>query len=147
MNHSQNKQLVRAGHEFAAAMSTDMPIIEIAKIVTRLASALDVQTVRANVLDAERKAATDAEIEWETAMRQATGADSVDDVVSVIQKLKSDLAEMAAENLTLKEATKNGAVEKHQQISNGICIGFKSVIVKREIDTPATDAWFRGRHL
>lgn len=48
---------------------------------------------------------------------------------------------LAAENLALKEALKNGVVEKHQQTSYGISIGVKSVIVQREIETPATDAW------
>ncbi|BBV67823.1 hypothetical protein STW0522KLE44_42110 [Klebsiella sp. STW0522-44] len=39
-----NRELIRAGHELAAAMSNDTPIIEIAKLVTKLATALDVQT-------------------------------------------------------------------------------------------------------
>ncbi|CAH3446655.1 MULTISPECIES: nucleoside triphosphate pyrophosphohydrolase family protein [Enterobacteriaceae] len=44
------KELVRAGHEFAAAMGADTPLIEIAKLVSRLATALDVQLARANTL-------------------------------------------------------------------------------------------------
>lgn len=44
------KELVRAGHELAAAMGADTPIIEIAKLVSRLATALDVQLARANAL-------------------------------------------------------------------------------------------------
>ncbi len=44
------KELVRAGHEFAAAMGADIPLIEIAKLVSRLATALDVQLSRANTL-------------------------------------------------------------------------------------------------
>ncbi|WP_190320378.1 hypothetical protein [Enterobacter asburiae] len=38
------KQLVRAGHELAASMSSDMPISEIAKLVRRLATGLDVMS-------------------------------------------------------------------------------------------------------
>jgi hypothetical protein len=34
-----NKHVARVGHEFAAAMTADTPIIEIAKMVSRLASA------------------------------------------------------------------------------------------------------------
>ncbi|AYY04888.1 hypothetical protein EGY04_07520 [Enterobacter roggenkampii] len=45
------KELVRAGHELAAAMGADTPLIEIAKLVSRLATALDVQLTRANALD------------------------------------------------------------------------------------------------
>lgn len=48
-----NKHLVRFGHEFAAAMSDDAPIITIAKMVTELASALDVQTERSEALAVE----------------------------------------------------------------------------------------------
>lgn len=48
-----NKHMVRVGHEFAAAMSDDTPIITIAKMVTELASALDVQSARSDALAAE----------------------------------------------------------------------------------------------
>ncbi|EPJ7088547.1 hypothetical protein NK529_002955 [Citrobacter amalonaticus] len=48
-----NKELVNAGHELAKAIGADTPIIEIAKMVTRLATALDVQQARANALVAE----------------------------------------------------------------------------------------------
>lgn len=48
-----NKHLVRVGHEFAAAMSDDTPIITIAKMVTELASALDVQSARSDALAGE----------------------------------------------------------------------------------------------
>ncbi len=51
-----NKHLVRIGHKFAAAMSDDTPIITIAKMVTKLASALDVQTARSDALAAENAA-------------------------------------------------------------------------------------------
>ena len=50
-----NKELVNAGHELAKAIGADTPIIEIAKMVTRLATALDVQQARANALAAELK--------------------------------------------------------------------------------------------
>ena len=36
-----NKELVAVGHQFAKAMSSDMPIIDMAKIVYRLAERLD----------------------------------------------------------------------------------------------------------
>ena len=44
------RELVRAGHELAAAMDADTPLIEIAKLVSRLATELDVQLARANAL-------------------------------------------------------------------------------------------------
>lgn len=39
-----NTNIARVGHEFAAAMTANTPIIEIAKMVSRLAGALDEQT-------------------------------------------------------------------------------------------------------
>lgn len=136
MKDMTNEQLIRATYVTAKYESA-----QTAQLLTELAGRLDGALIAARTACAERATAMKAEIEWETAMRQATGTDSVDDVVSVIEQLKSDLTAMASENLTLKESIKNGVVEKHQQTSNGICIGFKSVIVKREIDTPTTDAW------
>jgi len=64
-----NKHLVRVGHEFAAAMSDDTPIITIAKMVTELASALDVQSARSDALAAENaylmpKAASELSNAW-----------------------------------------------------------------------------------
>lgn len=41
-NQQSNKELVKAGHAFAAAMDMDTPIIKIAKLVTELADRLDV---------------------------------------------------------------------------------------------------------
>lgn len=45
-----NKELINAGHALAKAISNDTPLIEIAKMVSNLATQLDVQTARANVL-------------------------------------------------------------------------------------------------
>lgn len=50
---TNNKHLVRAGHEFAAAMTSDTPIITIAKMMTELAMALDVQSARSEALAAK----------------------------------------------------------------------------------------------
>ena len=47
------KELIKAGHELAKAISNDTPLIEIAKMVSNLATQLDVQTARANVLAKE----------------------------------------------------------------------------------------------
>ncbi|WP_336654272.1 hypothetical protein [Leclercia adecarboxylata] len=40
-----NKELVAVGHQFAKTMSSDMPIIDMAKIVSRLAELLDCTTL------------------------------------------------------------------------------------------------------
>lgn len=106
MNETMNnKELVAAGHEFARHMGRDTPIIDIAKMVTRLAAQLDVTTAALRQANArfesqslELKASVAAEIEWEKAMMQSIGADGIADVVSAIEKLKTDAADLAAEN-------------------------------------------------
>lgn len=51
-----NKELVNAGHELAKAISNDTPLIEIAKMVSNLATQLDVQIARSSALAAELSA-------------------------------------------------------------------------------------------
>ncbi|WP_333894930.1 hypothetical protein [Atlantibacter hermannii] len=49
-----NKELVAVGHQFAKAMSSDTPIMDIAKIVSRLAERLDCTTAALNATQAQR---------------------------------------------------------------------------------------------
>lgn len=148
MNETMNnKELVASGHEFARHMSSDTPIIDIAKMVTRLASQLDVTTAALRHAYAqfdsqslELKAAVAAEIDWEKAMMQAVGSDGIGDVVSAIEKLKTDGAALANENAALINAAKNGIVEVHDLIIDGgrTNLGTRNVIVSLNVETPAT---------
>ncbi|EPK3136953.1 MULTISPECIES: hypothetical protein [Enterobacter cloacae complex] len=52
-----NKELIKAGHALAKAISNDTPLIEIAKIVSNLATQLDVQLARSNQLSIALEAA------------------------------------------------------------------------------------------
>lgn len=79
-----------------------------AALLREMAARLDVTTTalrQANAqLDSqslELKAAVAAEIEWEKAMMRAVGEDGIADVVSAIEKLKTDGAALAAENAYL----------------------------------------------
>ncbi|MDU1060897.1 MAG: hypothetical protein E7A34_00605 [Leclercia adecarboxylata] len=51
-----NKELVAVGHQFANAMSADTPIIDMAKIVTRLAERLDSTTAALREMTKQRDA-------------------------------------------------------------------------------------------
>ena len=51
-----NKELVAVGHQFAKAMSTDTPIIDMAKIVSRLAERLDCTTAALRETQKQRDA-------------------------------------------------------------------------------------------
>ena len=57
MNDSlNNKELVAVGHQFAKAMSSDTPIIDMAKIVSRLAERLDCTTAALREMTMQRDA-------------------------------------------------------------------------------------------
>ena len=57
MNDSlNNKELVAGGHQFAKAMSSDTPIIDMAKIVSRLAERLDCTTAALREMTKQRDA-------------------------------------------------------------------------------------------
>ncbi|WP_285131511.1 hypothetical protein [Leclercia adecarboxylata] len=51
-----NKELVAVGHQFAKAMSSDTPIIDLAKIVSRLAERLDCTTAAMREMTKQRDA-------------------------------------------------------------------------------------------
>lgn len=72
-----NKELINAGHALAKAISNDTPLIEIAKMVSNLATQLDVQLARSNALAAENAGLKSA-AEFSTApdmwVEQADGA-------------------------------------------------------------------------
>ena len=53
-----NKELVAAGHQFARLMSSDMPLIDIAKMITRLAERLDCTTAALRETAKQRDALT-----------------------------------------------------------------------------------------
>ena len=113
----KTKHLVRAGHEFAAAMSDDTPIITIAKMVTELASALDVQSARSDALAAALKAS------------EANDADARCHVA----ELEAKCAALAGENAALigfdaDEFSYNGPYQPDDA-------------VLEKLKTPATDAW------
>ncbi len=57
MNNSlNNKELVAAGHEFAKSLSSDTAIIDIAKMVARLATQLDCTTAALREMTKQRDA-------------------------------------------------------------------------------------------
>lgn len=94
MNDMTHEQLIRATYVVAKYKDP-----ETAKLLNELAERLDCALVAARTACLERDAAVRAEIEWETAMRQAVGEDGVDDVVVVIESLKSAASERIKEEL------------------------------------------------
>ena len=103
MKDMTHEQLIRA--TYVVAKFKDQ---ETAKLLTELAGRLDCALVAARAACLERDSSVRAEIEWEKAMMQATGADSVDDVVLVIESLKSAAGEQRAQAwIDAKDFTKS----------------------------------------
>ncbi|WP_394515001.1 hypothetical protein [Pantoea sp. SGAir0215] len=50
LSNKSNKELVEAGHQFAKALDAEMPLIEIAKLVSALSTRLDCAIVRGDEL-------------------------------------------------------------------------------------------------
>lgn len=54
--HSENNELAKAGHELAKCLDSNTPLTEIAKLITRLATALDVTTLAVREATKQRDA-------------------------------------------------------------------------------------------
>ncbi|WP_313707924.1 hypothetical protein [Atlantibacter hermannii] len=162
----KTKHLVRVGHEFAAAMSDDTPIITIAKMVTELASALDVQSTRSDALAAELArysmpaGEADQRMAESRAVRQALGfgqdaddvapVDLVERINALAEALKSSEANDADARCHVAELEAKCAALAAE---NAALIGFDADefsyngpyqpddAVLEKLKTPATDAW------
>ncbi|MDE1188234.1 MAG: hypothetical protein PW844_17355 [Pantoea sp.] len=59
-NQKTNRELVQAGHALANALSTDSPLMEVAKLVSDISTRLDVAVVRGDELQQK----LDAQVIW-----------------------------------------------------------------------------------
>ena len=122
-----NKHLVRVGHEFAAAMSDDTPIITIAKMVTELASALDVQSARSDALEAALKAS------------EANDADARCHVAELEEKC----AALAAENVVIIDLARTfaGRADEYKSSMFGYSVSESVDELNHAGSKELTDAW------
>ncbi|HAS1125204.1 TPA: hypothetical protein I3786_003659 [Enterobacter cloacae] len=121
-----NKELINAGHALAKAISNDTPLIEIAKMVSNLATHLDVQLARSNALAAENaglKDAIDATIGWQ----QSTDPENVESVRMLVDVKTPDtdafLAEVRASGESLGDkwnGTTKGAERFAENLRKGV---------------------------
>ncbi|MDU4154982.1 MAG: hypothetical protein E7H83_26000 [Enterobacteriaceae bacterium] len=94
-----NKHVARVGHEFAAAMTADTPIIEIAKMVSHLATALDEQTALVGKLTAENSARGDI-IERLIGQYSAAGFHAMQNSLNPGQSLLFDALQVMKQDVT-----------------------------------------------
>lgn len=148
MKDMTHEQLIRATYVVAKYENP-----KTAQLLTELAGRLDCALVAARTACLERDSAVRAEVEWETAMRQAVGEDGVDDVVLAIEKLKAGLdvqsarsdalavklTDVCAENAALKKFIR----EKCFVVPDGAsCFAEADECAEKKMpETPATDVW------
>lgn len=145
----KGKELVAAGHAFAKAIGMDTPLIEIAKMVSELATRLDCALVRGD-------ACMQAEMVWEKAMMAAIGEDGVGCVVRAIAELKAERDALAAEVESIREQSEDvysaGYNHGHLNTVDGIAYapGVKdefyhnALQVMLEAENPATNAYLNS---
>ncbi|HDN2547267.1 hypothetical protein [Enterobacter asburiae] len=160
-----NKEMIAVGHEFARTLSSDTPIIEIAKMITLLAGSLDCVTLALREMTKQRDSADQAERVWERTMMDACGEDGPKSVAdkfaaleqklavsqrefraadATIENLQMQVEKLAAENAGLKEL-----IEQHAN-SVAVCPNCSHeepsetddiVALYRSMETPATGAF------
>lgn len=99
-----NKELVAVGHQFAKAMSSETPIMDIAKIVSRLAERLDCTTAALREMTKKRDADHADVLAWEKTMFKACGEDGLKSVAEKFAELQAKCAALASESAGLKAA-------------------------------------------
>ncbi|MDI7549289.1 hypothetical protein QLY96_20335 [Cronobacter sakazakii] len=114
--HSENNELAKAGHELAKCLDSNTPLTEIAKLIARLATALDVTTL---------------------AVREATK--QRDALVAENAALKSYLPQ--PQGAAMMEAL-DAFYDREDVPEQGMMAAFEILCCKRP-QTPATDAFLR----
>lgn len=151
--HSENNELAKAGHELAKCLDSNTPLTEIAKLITRLATALDVTTLA--VREATKQLDQVAQAVGWVEGGNFTLAETVGGHVSGLKAAAKRSEELAAENAALKSKGREllneacGVYEKYNATINPENGDFMDGQTLHEfqflmdVETPATDAFLR----
>ncbi|WP_209634553.1 hypothetical protein [Cronobacter sakazakii] len=151
--HSENKELAKAGHELAKCLDSNTPLTEIAKLIARLATALDVTTLA--VREATKQLDQVAQAVGWVEGGNFTLAETVGGHVSGLKAAAKRSEELAAENAALKSKGREllneacGVYEKYNATINPENGDFMDGQTLHEfqflmdVETPATDAILR----
>lgn len=124
---SNIKGLVSAGHEMASELKAECGAVDmrsVAKLISNLATQLEVQLVRANALAEDHQRAIES-------IKQADAA---------VKLAHEKFSALAAENAKLKKFCKDAAFDADHEAELGMERGGFSDALN-EIKTPATDAF------
>lgn len=133
MHHfKSNKEVVAAGHQFARNIDKETSLLEMAKMVSDLATRLDVATVRANLMAGEVLRINSVLPDTITAL-QLAGADMtlIDDLNAALATPASDQWIRTLRGETLGEARTALSSLGYKQPGINQCIG---IISQMEMD-------------
>ncbi|EPN1614163.1 hypothetical protein ACTV1J_000553 [Cronobacter turicensis] len=143
--HSENNELVKAGHELAKCLDSNTPLLDIAKLLSKMATQLDATTaaLREKTKQCEQVAQA---VGWEDG-GNFTLAEAVAGHVSGLKAAAHRSEELAAENAALKDlargwanATDSRLFEEYGEIFHDSIDDCEAELKKM---CPATDAFLR----
>ncbi|EOC1104611.1 hypothetical protein AAAW41_003817 [Cronobacter sakazakii] len=153
--HSENNELAKAWHELAKCLDSNTPLTEIAKLITRLATALNVTTLAVREATKQRDAEHNDVLVWEKTMFKVCGEDGPKSVADKFASLEAQRDALAAENAALKSKVREllneacGVYEKYNATINPENGDFMDGQTLHEfqflmdVETPAIDAFLR----
>ncbi|HAU5500964.1 TPA: hypothetical protein JD203_03645 [Cronobacter sakazakii] len=94
--HSENNELAKAGHELAKCLDSNTPLTEIAKLITRLATALDVTALAVREATKQRDELAAENAALKSALERLYEAVSMPDSGPIPDKYYSPVTNAAA---------------------------------------------------
>ncbi|MDK1187353.1 hypothetical protein QMS74_01730 [Cronobacter sakazakii] len=134
--HSENNELVKAGHELAKYLDSNTPLMDIAKMIVRLADKLDVTTAALREKTKQCAAEHNDVLAWEKTMFKVCGEDGTKSVAEKFASLEASRAALAAENAALKDFIRSDCLVPDIN-------GYDKDAADFMPETPATDAFLR----
>ncbi len=151
--HSENNELVKAGHELAKCLDSNTPLMDIAKMIVRLADKLDVTTLALREKTKQCDAEHNDVLIWEKTMFMVCGEDVVKSVAEKFASLEASRAALAAENAALKDyrpqpqgAAMMEALDaffEHEDVPEQGMMNAFEILFCEQPETPATEAFLR----
>lgn len=97
-----NDELIAAGHELAKCLDSNTPLLDIAKLLSKMAAQLDVTTAALREKTKQCDAEHNDVLVWEKTMFKVCGEDGVNSVAEKFASLEASRAALAVENAALK---------------------------------------------
>ncbi|WP_234015120.1 hypothetical protein [Cronobacter sakazakii] len=148
-----NDELIAAGHELAKCLDSNTPLIDIAKMIVRLADKLDVTTLALREKTKQCDAEHNDVLIWEKTMFMVCGEDVVKSVAEKFASLEASRAALAAENAALKDyrpqpqgAAMMEALDaffEHEDVPEQGMMNAFEILFCEQPETPATEAFLR----